>query len=158
MVTAEGQGPEPTPQFLPGLEQPEAHSLLYPSGAACHHCSPSLLPTSARTVEPGYVEGNILDLAAQLTLRKDYNTVCPLRIHPKETRNAHSKGILRNGNRAKVETPQTFIPRRTDRGVVPEWDIRETGRNMGQDCALEYKRIPRTQDDKRHQTQKSSLS
>ena len=65
-VKGEGQGPEPTPQFLPGLEHPEAHSLLFPSGAACHLCSPFNPPTCE--VEPGYVEGNVLELAIVLTL------------------------------------------------------------------------------------------
>lgn len=42
--------------------------------------------------------------------------------------------------------------------MVPVWNIRETGSSMDQDCALKYKQIPQMQDDKRHQTQKSSLS
>lgn len=68
VVKGEGQGPEPTPQFLPGLGQPTPTSA--PMGAACDHCSPSLLTTSVCVVEPGYVEGNILVLAITLTLRK----------------------------------------------------------------------------------------
>lgn len=65
-VEGEGQGPAPTPQLLTGPGQPEAHSSSIPVRAACHHCSPSLLPTSTCTVEPDYAEGT-LDPATVLT-------------------------------------------------------------------------------------------